>query len=198
MRYKSMLQALLLVAVTTTTLPSPAAEPPPLLLAETEQGTADVSLYIVSEKLDGVRAFWDGHSLLTRNGNTIAAPAWFVAKFPARPLDGELWIGRGQFDRLSGTVRKQIPDDAEWQQVRYMVFELPQALGTFRERVQGMRRIIADVAVPWLQTVEQFEVASRKTLEQKLAAIIKAGGEGLMLHRADALYSTGRSDVLLK
>lgn len=198
MRYKSMLQALLLVAVTTTTLPSPAAEPPPLLLAETEQGTADVSLYIVSEKLDGVRAFWDGHSLLTRNGNTIAAPAWFVAKFPARPLDGELWIGRGQFDRLSATVRRQVPDDAEWRQVRYMLFELPQAPGTFRERAQAMRQLVAAAEVPWLQAVDQFEVASRKALENKLAEIVKAGGEGLMLHRADAPYLTGRHDALLK
>ena len=176
----------------------PAAEPQPLLLAETAQEVEDVSLYLVSEKLDGVRAYWDGQVLRTRSGNAIDAPAWFTADFPARPLDGELWIGRGKFEELSATVRRQTPDDAEWRQVRYMIFELPQAHGTFRGRVEGMRQIIAEAGVPWLQRVEQSEIVSRAALREKLDAIVKAGGEGLMLHRADAPYTTGRSDVLLK
>ncbi|WP_246167762.1 DNA ligase [Propionivibrio limicola] len=193
-----MLTALTLAFLALPAFPALAAEPPPLLLAETAQAITDVSLYLVSEKLDGVRAFWDGQSLRTRNGNPIAAPAWFVEKFPPRPLDGELWIGRGQFDRLSATVRRQVPDDAEWRQVRYMLFELPHASGTFRERAQAMRQLVVEADVPWLQVVDQFEVASRKALENKLAEIVQAGGEGLMLHRADAPYLTGRHDALLK
>jgi DNA ligase-1 len=193
-----MVQALLLALIFTGALPAPAAEPLPLLLAETENGQADVTRYLVSEKYDGVRAYWDGQALLTRNGNTINAPRWFVENFPARPLDGELWIGRGQFERLSGTVRRQTPDDAEWRQVRYFIFELPQAPGSFRERVASLRKLIAEAGVPWLQAVDQFEVSSRKALKKKLDEIVKDGGEGLMLHRADALYMTGRSDVLLK
>ncbi len=175
-----------------------AREPPPLLLAVSEQGQADVSHYLVSEKLDGVRAFWDGDVLCTRNGNVINAPAWFVAGFPRRPLDGELWIGRGQFERLSATVRRQVPDDAEWRNVRYMIFELPQDPGTFRERVDTMRHVVNEANVSWLQLVEQNEVRDRRALEQRLSAVVKAGGEGLVLHRADAGYVTGRSDVLLK
>ena len=198
MRLNPMFQALLLVSMATIAMPLPAAEPLPLLLAETEHGQADVALYLVSEKLDGVRAFWDGQALRTRNGNAIKAPAWFIENFPTQSLDGELWIGRGQFERLSGTVRRQVPDDDEWRQVRYRVFELPQAPGTFRQRVQAMRSLIASAGVPWLQVVEQFEMSNRKALEHKLDEILKLGGEGLMLHRADALYTTGRSDVLLK
>ena len=175
-----------------------AREAPPLLLAASEQGRADVSHYLVSEKLDGVRAFWDGDVLRTRNGIVINAPAWFVAGFPKRPLDGELWIGRGQFERLSATVRRQVPDDAEWRNVRYMIFELPQDPGTFRERVDAMRHVVNEANVSWLQLVEQNEVRDRRALEQRLSAVVKAGGEGLMLHRADAGYVTGRSDVLLK
>ena len=175
-----------------------AREAPPLLLAASEQGRADVSHYLVSEKLDGVRAFWDGDVLRTRNGIVINAPAWFVAGFPKRPLDGELWIGRGQFERLSATVRRRVPDDAEWRNVRYMIFELPQAPGTFRERVDAMRHVVNEANIPWLQLVEQNEVRDRRALEQRLSAVVKAGGEGLMLHRADAGYVTGRSDVLLK
>lgn len=198
MRWNPIVQAWALVAMATTTTPLLAAESVPLLLADTEHGQADVALYLVSEKLDGVRAFWDGQVLRTRNGNTINAPAWFVENFPAQALDGELWIGRGQFDQLSGTVRRLTPDEAEWRQVRYLVFELPQAAGTFRQRAVDLRRIVAETSVPWLQALEQFEMNSRQALNRKLDEMIKAGGEGLMLHRADAQYTTGRSDVLLK
>lgn len=179
-------------------MPGAAEKAPSLLLAQSIQPDTDVSLYLVSEKLDGVRAFWDGEVLRTRQGNIIHAPAWFVEHFPRRLLDGELWAGRGQFERLSATVRRKSPNDAEWRRVRYMLFELPQAPGTFRERVQAIRQIVAGAAVPWLEATEQSEAGSRKALEQRLAAVIKAGGEGLMLHKADAPYVTGRNDVLLK
>ena len=175
-----------------------ATESIPLLLAETEQGQSDVSLFLVSEKLDGVRAYWDGKALRTRNGNAINAPDWFTEGFPGRALDGELWIGRGKFDALSGAVRRQAPDETEWRTIRYLVFELPNAAGTFRERNEQLKREVAHANVPWLQVVEQWEITSRKALDQKLAEILKLGGEGLMLHRADATYTTGRSDVLLK
>ena len=178
--------------------PSLAGEAPPMLLASVERGQSEVSQYLVSEKLDGVRAFWDGQSLRTRQGNVINAPAWFTQGFPAQPLDGELWVGRGQFERVSATVRRRVPDDAEWREVRYQVFELPDAAGTFRERVQALQSLVAAAAVPWLQAVDQFEVSSRAALDRKLDEITRAGGEGLMLHRADAPYLTGRSDVLLK
>ena len=113
-RCNAIYQSLLLAMAGLSPNSLPAAESIPLLLAETEQGQSDVSLFLVSEKLDGVRAFWDGKILRTRNGNAINAPAWFVEHFPEHALDGELWIGRGQFDALFGAVRSQTPDDAEW------------------------------------------------------------------------------------
>ncbi|MCQ1550072.1 MAG: DNA ligase [Candidatus Accumulibacter phosphatis] len=198
MRAHPIVQSLAWAALLGTALPLPAAETLPLLLAETEQGQADVALYLVSEKLDGVRAFWDGQALRTRKGHTIQVPSWFVARFPAQPLDGELWLGRGEFERLSGIVRRQTPDDSQWQQVRYLVFELPQSPGTFRQRALALRELTARLALPWLQAVEQWEFGSREALDKKLEQIVQAGGEGLMLHRADAAYVTGRSDVLLK
>ena len=196
----AMLAAGLLLAlpVAAADLPPPA---PPLLLAERYQGSIDVSQYWVSEKLDGVRAHWDGRQLRFRSGNPVPAPRWFVEALPAHPLDGELWLGRGTFERLSGLVRREIPDDKEWRQVRYMVFELPQAQGTFTERLVQMRVLIDQAKVPWLQAAEQFRLAdpaNDKTLRRKLAEVVRGGGEGLMLHRADALYETGRSAVLLK
>ncbi|MHB1092039.1 DNA ligase [Thiobacillus sp.] len=183
----------------TAWLPHPAcADGPAMLLAEVYAANVDVTQYWISEKFDGVRAQWDGNTLHFRGGGIVPAPAWFTANFPALPLDGELWIGRGRFDALSGTVRKIEAVDAEWRQVHYLVFELPGANGDFSARVAQMRTLVALAAVPWLHAVEQTRVADRAALMKRLDAVIQAGGEGLMLHRADAPYLTGRSDVLLK
>lgn len=171
---------------------------PALLLANVLQPHIDVSQYWVSEKLDGVRAVWNGRELRFRSGRMVAAPAWFTANFPAQALDGELWLGRGEFDRLSGIVRKRQPDDAEWRQVSYWVFELPDAPGTFSERIARLREIVAAAQLPWLQAVDQFRVRDHAELQQRLSHVLQRRGEGLMLHRADAPYVTGRSDVLLK
>jgi DNA ligase-1 len=194
------LSALWLALLALTAQPGWADTPPApaMLLAEVYAAHVDVSQYWVSEKFDGVRAQWDGRSLHFRGGGRVPAPAWFTANFPALPLDGELWIGRDQFDALSGTVRKTEPVDAEWRQVRYLIFELPGAAGDFSARVQQMQTIVELAAVPWLQAVGQMRVADRAALMQQLDAVMRAGGEGLMLHRADAPYVTGRSDALLK
>ena len=175
-----------------------ATEPPAILLAEVYRDQVDVTRYLVSEKLDGVRGIWDGEILRFRSGKEINAPRWFLDGLPKRSLDGELWMGRGTFERLSGVVRREIPDDAEWRQVRYMIFELPGASGTFRERAEAMRQIARRANVTWLHEIEQFSVVDRNSLQKHLKEVVKAGGEGLVLHRADALYETGRSDTLLK
>lgn len=167
-----------------------ADDPPALAHAESYRQGIDPGPYWVSEKLDGVRAVWDGGQLRLRSGNPIHAPAWFTRALPAQKLDGELWIGRGKFDRLSSIVRKAEPDDAEWREVKYMLFELPDAPGTFSRRIKAMAQLVARAG--------QFRVADAAELQRRLDTVVKAGGEGLMLHRADALYRGGRSDDMLK
>lgn len=174
------------------------AEPPALLQAEVYHAGIDPTGYWVSEKLDGVRAYWDGRQLRFRSGLPVAAPLWFTQDFPKVALDGELWLGRGTFERLVGIVRKAAPVDAEWRQVRYMLFELPGAPGRFDERLGALRRLTDAAGVPWLQVIDQFRVADRKSLMAKLDEVVAAGGEGLMLHRADAVYAAGHSGDLLK
>jgi len=175
-----------------------AAESPAILLAEVYRNQVDVAKYLVSEKLDGVRAIWDGRNLRFRSGKEINAPRWFIEGLPKHALDGELWMGRGSFERLSGIVRREVPDDDEWRQVRYMIFELPGATGTFGERAEAMRQIARQANIPWLREIEQFSVVDRNSLQKRLKEVVKTGGEGLMLHRSDATYETGRSDTLLK
>lgn len=189
-----------LLALAGSAIPPPAlaVESPPLLLAERYRDGIDVSRYWVSEKLDGVRAIWDGKILRFRSGNPVPAPRWFVDALPERPLDGELWLGRGSFDQLSSIVRRQSPDDREWRRVRYMVFELPNASGNFTERAEQIRAVTAAAKLPWLQAAVQFRLPDAAALQKRLHDVVRQGGEGLMLHRDDAVYETGRSSALLK
>lgn len=174
------------------------AKEPAILLANVLGPEVDVAQYLVSEKYDGVRALWDGKTLRFRSGRDVPAPAWFVARLPSTPLDGELWLARQKFDVLSGIVRKTEPVDEEWRRISYMIFELPDAPGTFEQRYARIRDIVATVNWPQLKAVEQTRVGNRAELKRRFDAIVKAGAEGLMLHLADAPYVTGRSDVLLK
>lgn len=172
--------------------------PPALMLAKYWQSGVDPAAFLVSEKLDGVRAFWDGHTLRFRSGRRIAAPDWFTSALPATALDGELWLGRGSFDRLSGMARRNTPVDAEWRELRYMIFDLPGASDTFALRVQRLNQVVVSASQPWLQVVVQQRVPDAAALQALLQQTVQNGGEGLVLHRTNALWSPGRSDVLLK
>jgi DNA ligase 1 len=179
-----------------------AREAPALLLANVLGPDVDVTRYLVSEKYDGVRAIWDGKTFRFRSGKTVNAPSWFVEKLPSEALDGELWIARGRFDEVSGIVRKDVPTDDEWRRVNYMIFELPQRDATtsipFSERVKRIEAVVAASKFSQLKAVSHYRVKDRAQLKRDLDRVVKAGGEGLMLHLADAPYVTGRSDVLLK
>ncbi len=171
---------------------------PGVMLGKNWQAGMHPQGYLVSEKLDGVRALWDGQVLRFRSGRVIAAPAWFVAGFPKTPMDGELWMGRQQFDRLSGAVRKTVPLDHEWHGVRYMVFDIPADNGKFEQRAAAVKDLIARANVAWLVAVEQNRAADPQALAQMLHRTVSEGGEGLMLHHAQATWKSGRSDALRK
>lgn len=171
---------------------------PELSHAVTYEDGVDVSEYLVSEKLDGVRAFWDGEHLISRQGNFFNAPEWFVADFPPVQLDGELWVARNRFEDVVSIVRKKTPVDSEWRNVKYMVFELPRTDGTFAERYDEMKSIAAKADVQHLRVIEQYSLSDSDALQQKLNEVVSAGGEGLMLHRADSLYVSGRTGDIVK
>ena len=171
---------------------------PPLMLANVYRPGIQLADYWVSEKYDGVRGFWDGQKLLTRGGQPINAPAWFTANWPSTPMDGELWAGRGQFQKAVSTVRQQTPDDAAWRGIQFMVFDLPAEPGTFTERLSTLNSVVTKLAVPWVQAVPQTKVSSHAALQSQLKQITKSGAEGLMLHRGSSLYKGVRNDDLLK
>ena len=154
--------------------------------------------FLISEKFDGVRAVWDGKRLRFRSGRLIAAPAWFLAALPSLPLDGELWMGRGQFDRVSGAVRKTVPDDAEWRSLKYLVFDAWGRPEPFDQRVGLLAQAIASANLSWLQAVSHSTLEDAAALQVRLHEVVGQGGEGLVLHRADAVWQSGRSDALFK
>lgn len=169
-----------------------------VLLARTAEPDVDPTGFLVSEKFDGVRALWDGRVLRTRTGQVLDAPKDFLARLPNEALDGELWLGRGRFDEVSSLVRKRKPEPGAWGQVHYMVFEMQRAGGRFDERAARIRQIVELAQWPQLHAVDQVVVADRAELRERLQEVLDVGGEGLMLHRADAPNLGGRSEVLLK
>lgn len=170
----------------------------PVMLANSYHPGIDLAAYWVSEKYDGLRAYWDGGRLLTRGGEIIHAPAWFVAGWPTVPLDGELWAGRGRFAEAVSTARTQQPDDAAWRNMHFMAFDLPAHGGTFDQRLPALEKLVATLNKPWVLAVPQEKVKSHAELRQRLQAIVRAGGEGLMLHRGASSYRAERNDDLLK
>jgi len=154
--------------------------------------------FAVSEKLDGVRAVWDGERMRFRSGRPLAAPDWLLASLPTEPLDGELWLGRGRFDSLSGIVRSNLADASHWQSVRYMVFDMPAQPGSFAQRYARLQASVSAAAQPWLQAVEQVPGGDAASLERHLRELTQAGGEGLVLHRWDAPWQPGRSQAVYK
>ena len=191
------LLALLLPAACLSPAPGWAATPAPML-ATALHGQVDVARYLVSEKLDGVRARWDGRRLLTRNGDPIDAPAWFTAGWPAVPMDGELWLGRGRFQQASTLVRALRPDPAAWRPARFMAFDLPADAGAFGQRAARLRALVASADAAHLRAIAQRRLDTRAAVDAWLRAVVAGGGEGLVLHRLDARYRGGRSDDLLK
>jgi DNA ligase-1 len=176
-----------------------AASPPPLMLANVyDEGEVDLKEYWVSEKYDGIRAYWNGTQLLTRAGNLIRAPDWFVVDWPPEALDGELWISHGEFETLLATVRDEVPDSRAWRRVRFMVFDVPSNGGRFTARKRALDELVASLGQPWVQAVRHWRVLEHDALQAQLDRILEAGGEGLMLHRDSALYHAQRSDDLLK
>ena len=173
--------------------------PPGLMLAKRYQGTEAIEHYGVSEKYDGVRAYWDGMSLVTRSGRNIPAPEWFLAQIPDTTLDGELWLGHGRFSEVSGLIRRKDSDSHPlWQQMKFMVFDMPEEPGSFAERYEALKTVMADYRGTECKLVEQLHATSHEELDGWLHEILEAGGEGLMLHLWDSYYHAGRSNDLLK
>lgn len=168
-----------------------------LMLPKVYTGQVDVAGWLMSEKLDGVRGYWDGEQLLSKNGNRLYPPLEFIRDLPPFPLEGELWFGRGGFEQTMAIVKKQQPHDG-WRELKFAVFDVPQAAGGFTERLAKASDWFAAQPSAYAFVIPQVPVRDQAHLQQELQRIEKLGGEGLIVRQPEALYAAGRSAEILK
>jgi len=171
---------------------------PAIQHATTYKTVDNISEYWLSEKLDGMRGYWDGKQLLTRQGHLIHSPKWFTKNWPTNAMDGELWIARDQFQQALSCVRKTNIDENCWQEVRFMIFDLPKNPRVFTERINVMQQLIKQTSSTYLAMIKQVKLESTEQLESKLNIVIANKGEGLMLHLGNAYYHVGRTTNIMK
>lgn len=164
-----------------------------VLLAKTWHGQ-DPTGWWMSEKLDGVRAYWTGREFVSRAGNVFAVPDWFTHGMPATALDGEFFIGRGRFHEVSGIVRR-LDRGPDWEKVRFVIFDAPGAVGGFEKRLASIDKL----RLPTHATkLAHMRCAGPDDLREKLGEIEARGGEGVMLRKPGSPYERRRSGTLLK
>ena len=172
------------------------AFPGEVMLAKPHKETEDYTGWWMSEKLDGMRAYWTGSELFSRNGKPVHAPKWFMDALPRMALDGELMTGRGQFNETISIVRKQKPVDAEWRRITFHVFDAPMQPGGCEQRWADMQGAVT--GIPFVSAVEQVRCSSKKHLAETRATVAKLGGEGIMLRAPKSAYEHRRTGQLLK
>ena len=185
---------LLLCLALLLTAPAYAGQP---MLPEVYTEEVDVTGWLMSEKLDGVRGYWDGERLLSKNGNAFFPPKEFIKGLPPFPVEGEIWGGRGSFEQTVSIVKREKPHDG-WLKLKLAIFDVPDAPGGFTERIALAESWFATHPSAYAFVIEQTLIESPAELEQHLARIEELGGEGLIVRKPDALYSAGRSTEILK
>jgi len=176
-------------------------KPAPLLISAVWVGENPSGRW-VSEKFDGVRGYWDGAALWSREGNRFNPPAWWTDKLPQGvALDGELWLGRGRYCETMGQMKRVSPQDDVWAQMRFCVFDAPSCPGTFEQRQSYIASVLLgrfDYSSAF--HVEQRVCKGRAHMKKMLREIYALGGEGLMLRSPASHYERGPkpSRTLLK
>lgn len=168
-----------------------AAQKPELVLLNNYKEDTNVSGWYMSEKLDGVRAYWDGEKLISRSGKVFSVPAFFIKDFPSHKLDGELWKERNAFSSVVSIVNKKNASNA-WNQITYNIFEVPDSKGDLLERLERVKES------KYIKLVKQIQVKNKKHLKSFLKEIENLGGEGIVVRDPAREYYTGRTDKALK
>ncbi|EOW9549830.1 DNA ligase [Vibrio fluvialis] len=193
----TLIAAALLTTQHSATLANPLAFVPVAQANEYHDGI-NIYEYWQSEKLDGIRAIWNGKQLLTRNGNPIYAPRWFTDPLPDYALEGELWAGRGHFALVQQTVLDHTPSDEAWRKIDFMLFDMPDAAGDYTKRYYNLIHVVDSASSKHIKYIEHTPVLSEQELLRYLDTLVNENGEGIMLRKVTARYQAGRSNDLLK
>ena len=168
------------------------AQKPNLLLLQTYKDQ-NITGWVMSEKLDGVRAYWNGKKLISRGGKTIQAPKWFTKEYPPFEVDGELWTKRGDFENITSIVRDQTPS-IHWKEVKHHIFEVPHAEGSLTVRLKKVKPYESRHFI----VIPQIKIRDKKHLKSFLEEIEQKGGEGVVVRDPSAPYIDKRTSKALK
>lgn len=153
--------------------------------------------WYMSEKLDGIRAFYDGKHLLTKNGNIIHAPKTFTQNFPDFFLDGELWTKRNDFEHIQSIVLDKKPS-AQWRNITYNIFESPFSKGDFAQRLQKVQTWFENHPNKNITIITQIVCQNKKHLDEYLEEIVARKGEGVIIKNPHLPYISKRNSNSLK
>ncbi|MDH2997537.1 ATP-dependent DNA ligase [Pasteurellaceae bacterium LFhippo2] len=170
------------------------AKPLNLMLLE-QYKDQNIDGWVMSEKLDGVRGFWDGKQLLSRQGYPLTPPDYFVQGFPPFAIDGELFSERNKFDEISATVRA---NKKGWHKLKLYVFDVPNAEGNLFERLAVLKQYLEQNPTPYIEIIEQIPVKNKEHLNQFFSQIQSLKGEGVVIRNPNSPYIEGRSAQILK
>ena len=173
----------------------------PLLLAKNRKNE-DPTNWWISEKLDGVRCYWNGRNFISRLGNPYSAPPYFIENLPKTvSLDGELWLGRKMFQDCVSIARctdNGKNDMTRWRNMKYMIFDAPSLRCKFEERQDYLTDLVSQIKNSYIEVVEQTRCVDKSHMLEMLEKIESLGGEGIMLRQPESMYEGKRSSTLLK
>lgn len=173
------------------------AEKPNLLLLKSYKNDMNITNWLISEKLDGVRAYWDGKELISRSGKAFAVPDWFTKDFPMFEIDGELWTKRGDFENIISIVNKQASHEG-WKKISYQIFEVPNQEAGLLARLNVLEKWLAKNPNEFIKVLPQKVCNGSAHLKELLDEVEKKGAEGLVVREPNALYAAKRTSKALK
>ncbi len=168
------------------------------LLRLSEYKDQNVSGWLASEKLDGVRAYWDGENLLSRQGKKLNAPLSFTKNFPKLALDGELYSKELKFEEIQATVMDKLPDEKAWRRLKFHVFDVPEASGGLLDRLEVLAKFLKNEPNHNLIIIKQIKMRDNAQFLKFTEDIIVKGGEGAAVREPNAPYERKRSKNALK
>ena len=179
-------------------------KPEKLILAENYSDEMNVINWFMSEKIDGIRAYWDGDRLWSRTGKEINVPESFIINFPKKvTLDGELFLrpeiklksNTSLFSEVCSITRKKIPIEDEWLKICFYVFDTVDKKLNFINRLKIIENLPKNKNIVILK---QHKIKNISELKKFHDIIRSEGGEGVMIKNPRGLYIGRRSKDLLK
>ena len=153
---------------------------------------ADPSGWLMSEKYDGVRLFWDGSAFFTRQGRKITLPQSITAQMPRFPLDGELWTKYGLYQEAVLLCKSS--EHENWKNAVFWVFDTIRNEG-YQDRVHFLQQ---QQFPSFIKLVNYVHCKGKEHLKEFFNSIVAKGGEGVVLREPNSLYKGGRSSSLKK